>query len=154
MRKAVAIIIPVALCFAFGFAASLIQRDAIISWYPTLVKPPLTPPNYVFPTAWGVIYLLAGISMGLAWNADGGRRKIIAALFAAQLAFNFLWSVLFFYMRSPMLGLADIVVLECVIIAYALAACRVSKPASLLFVPYAAWVAFAAYLNAYILAFN
>lgn len=154
MRKAVSIIIPVVLCFAAGFAASLIQRDAVISWYPTLFKPPLTPANYVFPMAWGIIYLFAGLSMGLAWNADGGRRKILAALFAAQLAFNFLWSVLFFYMRSPLLGLADIAVLECIIIAYALAAYRVSKPASLLFVPYAAWVAFAAYLNAYILAFN
>ena len=55
MRKALNIIIPILVCFLVGLSASYFQADAIKNWYPTLIKPAVTPPNIVFPIAWSII---------------------------------------------------------------------------------------------------
>lgn len=154
MKKTMSYAIPVLICFVLGFIASRLQEDAIANWYPYLNKPALTPPNWLFPVAWGVIYLLSGISAGLVWNRGGGRRKGVLALWGIQQLFNFLWSILFFTMRSPLAGLVDIVLLDLLVLGYILWTWNVVRPASVLFWPYLVWIAFATYLNAYILIFN
>ena len=64
MRKALNIIIPILVCFLVGLSASYFQADAIKNWYPTLIKPAVTPPNIVFPIAWSIIYVCMGLSIG------------------------------------------------------------------------------------------
>lgn len=154
MKKILAFAVPVLICFALGFFAGLLQADAILTWYPGLVKPALTPPNAVFPVAWSIIYLCIGISAGLVFNTRGAGRGFLLRLFAVQLLFNFLWSVLFFYFRSPLLGFIDIVALDLLVVAYIVRSWPVSRGASLLFAPYLLWILFATYLNGYILACN
>ena len=111
MKKTPYYLIPVLVCFLLGFIAGRIQSDAIENWYPLLDKPALTPPNIVFPIAWSVIYLCIGISAGLILSGDSPRKKRLIALFCVQLLFNFAWSVAFFYFRSPLAGLVDILIL-------------------------------------------
>ena len=127
---------------------------AIENWYPLLDKPALTPPNIAFPIAWSVIYLCIGISAGLILSGDSPRKKRLIALFCVQLLFNFAWSVAFFYFRSPLAGLVDILILDALVAAYVVQSRRASKAASVLFVPYVLWLLFATYLNAYILVCN
>ena len=57
MRKFLYILIPVIICFLVGFTASHFQSESIQTWYPTLNKPAITPPNIAFPIAWNIIYL-------------------------------------------------------------------------------------------------
>jgi len=154
MRKAVAIIIPVLICFFVGLTASYFQADAIKSWYPYLNKPELTPPNIVFPTAWSIIYLCMGISIGIIFLSDSIKKQELIKLFSIQLIFNFAWSILFFYWRNPLLGFIDILILDICVSLYAIRSYSVKKVSSLLFIPYIVWIYFATYLNGYILLNN
>ena len=154
MKKALSFIIPVLACFAVGWTASYFQADSLANWYPYLNKPTLTPPNFVFPIAWGILYLCMGISIGLIYNTPTPRRKFFVTLFAIQLFFNFTWSISFFTMQNPMLGLINILVLDLLVIYYAIDSWRVNRAASVLFWPYVLWLGFATYLNIFILMHN
>lgn len=154
MRKVFAILIPVLVCFGVGLTANYFQTDAIHNWYPYLNKPALTPPNMVFPIAWSILYLCMGISIGLILLTNSRRKSTLIGLFVAQLVLNFFWSFLFFYMRNPLWGLIDIILLDILLIIYAVKSYPVKKWSSILFMPYILWVLFATYLNAYIFLHN
>lgn len=154
MRKAAAIIIPILICFFVGLTASYFQMDAIKAWYPLLNKPELTPPNFVFPIAWGVIYLCIGSSLGIIYISNSKKKKEFTKLFSIQLFFNFAWSILFFYFQNPLLGFIDILVLDVCVTIYAIKSYSEKKVSSFLFLPYIVWIYFATYLNGYILLNN
>ena len=154
MKKIWAYSLPTVLCFVLGGLAGWLQHDAINEWYPLLDKPALTPPNAVFPIAWSIIYLCMGISGGLVLTSEAPARKSAVRLWFFQLGCNFLWSILFFVCRSPLLGMADIVVLDVLVILYLVRSANVRAAAAWLFVPYLCWLLFATYLNAYILVAN
>ncbi len=153
-NKIAAFLIPILICFAVGFIAGQLQSDSIENWYPFLEKPSLTPPNIVFPIVWNILYLCMGISIGFILISHHPTRGFLIRLFISQLILNFGWSILFFYMQSPLLGLVDIILLDILLIIYVFTSYPVSKVSSLLFVPYVIWVTFATYLNLYILIHN
>lgn len=153
-EKILAFAVPILVCLLLGYLAGLIQADSIREWYPTLRKPPLTPPNIVFPIAWGILYLCMGISAGLIYLSSAPQRDFLIRLFCVQLFSNFIWSYLFFYLRNPLLGMIDILTLDIFVIYYLIKSYPVSKTASVLFAPYALWVLFATYLNGYIMLTN
>lgn len=154
MKKILSVLIPILICFFIGFIASYFQSDAISSWYPSLNKPSLTPPDYVFPIAWSILYVCMGTSIGIIINSTDSRKKVLITLFIFQLFFNFMWSILFFYFKNPLLGLIDILILDVFVFSYAINSFPVKKTSSLLFMPYMIWILFATYLNGYILYYN
>lgn len=154
MKKILTVLISVLICFGVGFIASYLQTDAIQNWYPYLNKPALTPPNIVFPIAWSILYIFMGVSVGLILLTRNEKKNTLITLFIIQLFFNFAWSLLFFYMRNPLLGLIDIILLDVFVITYTVKSYPVKKSSSILFIPYILWVLFATYLNAYILIYN
>ncbi|MCC8187300.1 MAG: tryptophan-rich sensory protein [Bacteroides sp.] len=154
MKKTLGILIPIAICFVWGGIASHFQTDSVHNWYPFLEKPPLDPPNSIFPIAWSILYVCMGVSIGLVINSDSNRKKFLILLFSIQLLLNFAWSFFFFVYKNPLLGAIDILLLEGVIIYYACKVYPVSRVSAWLFVPYILWVAFATYLNIYILIHN
>ena len=154
MRKVLSIIIPILVCFLVGFTASYFQADAIKNWYPTLIKPALTPPNIVFPIAWSILYLCMGISIGLIINSAIEQKRFFVKAFIMQLFFNFTWSIGFFYFQNPLIGFINILLLDIFVINYTLKSYFLSKASSILFIPYVAWLLFATYLNGYILMYN
>lgn len=151
MKKIAYYLVPVVLCLIAGVVAGRLQAESLAEWYPLLNKPALTPPGFVFPIAWGIIYICMGLSLGRVLQY-GGRRCV--TLWSLQLAVNFLWSVFFFYVRSPLAGLIDIVVLDVLVVAYVLCVRRRVPSAAWLFAPYLLWILFATYLNGYILVGN
>lgn len=151
MKKVLSYLIPIAICFAVGLLASYIQSDSMHEWYPTLVKSPLTPPAVAFPIAWSVIYLLMGISLGC--MVSRGDMSLVG-LWGLQLFVNFMWCVLFFAFRNPLLGLLDILLLDVLVFVYIIYAAGRSRPAAWLFAPYMLWLLFATYLNGYVLVHN
>lgn len=145
-------------CFAVGGLSSWLQGASLAEWYPLLDKSPLTPPALAFPVAWSLLYLCIGISGGLVMISERiprAERRRTMRLWTAQLAFNFGWSLLFFALRNPLLGLLDIVALDLLVVLYLVRTWRQhERTAAWLFMPYLVWILFATYLNGYILAAN
>lgn len=136
----------------YGARYSRGNRD---SWYRQLNKPRFTPPDQVFPAVWTTLYALIAWSGWRIWSAaPSPERDTALRLWISQLAANAEWSKLFFGRRRPALALADILMLESSIFSYIRNARRVDRGAANAFIPYAAWVAFAAVLNAEIIRLN
>ena len=110
-----------------------------------LVKPSWTPPDWVFGPVWSVLYLSMAVAAWLVWRQ--GNAFTPMTLFATQLALNAPWSWLFFGLHSPGAAFIDIVLLWAAIAATTIAFWHRLLVAGLLFVPYLAWVSFAAVLN-------
>lgn len=154
MRKFLCILLPVIVCFLVGLTASYFQSESIQTWYPTLNKPEITPPNIAFPIAWSIIYLCMGISIGLIMNSREDKKKNLILFFAVQLFLNFTWSISFFYLQNPLLGFINIILLDLAVLFYTFKCFPTQKISGILFVPYILWLSLATYLNAYILIYN
>jgi translocator protein len=141
-------------CLIIGAIGSFFTSASIPTWYASLAKPSFSPPNWIFAPVWTLLYVMMGISVFLVWEKrDVGRRHAIK-IFAIQLMLNLLWSVLFFYLRSPLAAFNEIIVLWFSIIMTIYFFYRISKPAAYLLAPYLLWVSFAAALNFAIYALN
>ena len=154
MKRLVPILFFVLLSYFVGYLSMLFQQEALQVWYPSLVKSSLTPPGYVFSIVWGVLYLLMGISAGIVWSTRTTFSWVLAVLFVVQLALNLLWSVCFFYLRSPILGFAVLLLLFMVVLAYVGGCYKLNRLSAYLNVPYLLWLVFAGFLNCYIIIFN
>lgn len=150
------LIFSIAVCQAAGLFGSLYAFEAIPGWYASLGKPWFTPPNFLFGPVWVTLYTLMGISLFLAWKKgfSSNAGKAALAAFALQLFLNALWSFLFFGLRSPLLGLVEIIALWLSILATILLFCKISRPAALLLLPYLLWVSLAAALNYFVWVLN
>ncbi|MBK7304148.1 MAG: tryptophan-rich sensory protein [Saprospiraceae bacterium] len=132
-----------------GATSGLLTIEGINEWYPFLLKPFFNPPNYIFGPVWTVLYLVMGISLFLIWDSDATKFRTRAlAVFSAQLLLNFLWSFLFFYLRSPLLALIDIMLLWWLISTMISLFVKINKTAGYIQIPYLLWVSFATVLNA------
>ena len=137
---------PVFLAGAIGNIATI---PNIPTWYANLARPPLNPPNQVFGPVWTLLYLLMAIALFRILRLDPstpGRTRALGA-FLLQLALNASWSFAFFGAHSPALGLMVILPLESLILLTILLFRRLDHVAAGCLLPYAAWVAFATYLN-------
>ena len=121
-------------------------------WYAGLAKPPFNPPAWLFGPVWTVLYIFIAIAGWSVWLRD--RTVWPMKLWWAQLVLNFLWTPVFFAARLPGLALVVILLMLAAILAFIATAWRQDRLAAWLFVPYAAWVAFASMLNASIVALN
>jgi translocator protein len=129
---------------AIGGAAS-IQAGP---FYSQLVRPDWAPPPSIFGPVWTVLYALMGIAAWLVWRVGGFRAARFAlTLFLVQLAFNALWSWLFFPWRRGDLAFADILLLWALIVATLIAFWRIRPLAGAFLIPYLLWVTFASALN-------
>lgn len=124
-------------------------------WYAALAKPPLTPPNWLFPAAWTLLYLIMAIA---AWKitmvVPRGKKRAVLTPFVLQLIANALWSWLFFAAHWMLIGLLDLLLMWGLIVWTIVTFSRHSRLAAGLLVPYLLWVSFAAYLNAALLVLN
>lgn len=137
--------------FLISFAASAIGAVASIqakTFYGELVQPSWAPPAGVFGPVWTLLYAMMAIAAWLVWRAGGLRANRVAfSLFAIQLAFNALWSWLFFAWHLGAWAFANILVLWVFIAATLVTFWRVRPLAGALLIPYLGWVTFAAALN-------
>lgn len=120
-------------------------------WYAALAKPSFNPPNWVFGPVWSVLYVFIAIAGWRTWQRRAGASMRI---WTSQLVLNFLWSPVFF--GAQLIGPALIVILLLLvsILLFVIHVWKSDRLSALLFVPYAAWVAFATLLNAAILQLN
>ena len=151
MNKYTKILVCVASCLAIGFLSGQVTRDAITTWYPTIIKPSFNPPNWIFGPVWSMLFTFMGVAAGLVWAKIDFNKEIVKKallFFVIQLALNVLWSFLFFGLHNPGIALIEIILLWLMIFETYNQFIKIDKIAGYLFIPYLAWVGFAAILNA------
>lgn len=134
-----------AIPLAAGVLSAALTRDAMSS-FSAMKQPPLSPPGWLFPVVWAILYLLMGFASYLIVTS-GQETEHALTLYFAQLFFNFLWSIWFFDFRWYLFAFFWLSILWVLIFATIRAFAVISKKAALLFVPYLLWVTFAGYLN-------
>ncbi len=143
--QTIALLAWVGLCFLTAWIGS---RFSPGEWYLQIQKPSWTPPGYLFGPVWSILYSSMGLAAWLVWRRSGfSGARLALTLFVVQLILNGMWSWIFFGMQRPGLAFAEILVLWSMILATLLALWRVNSTAGMLFLPYLAWVSFAAILN-------
>ncbi len=132
-----------AACLGAGVTGGLFPPGP---WYRELNKPSWTPPDWVFPVTWFVLY--ACMSWAAARAALLPDNGIAMAFWALQIAFNGLWTPVFFGLKNIKLGMGVVLALWFSVFSAMIALWQIDTVAGLLFVPYLAWVTIAASLNA------
>ena len=142
-----AVTVPLVLLLGFLSGRTVPSGDEN-GWYMALAKPSFTPPGWVFPVAWSILYVLMGVALALVLAARGARlRPLAIGLFAGQFALNLAWTPLFFGAHKVQAALLVIVLILALSIAATWVFARIRPLAAALLVPYLAWLAFAAVLN-------
>ena len=136
-------------CMAAGLTGSLFPPG---KWYSELNKPVWTPPNWVFPVAWPILYLLMSYSGATLANLESAGSAL--ALWALQISLNTLWTPVFFGLKNLKLGLIIILLLLVSVAICTYVFWLYAWIAGLLYLPYLAWVVFAAALNAAVFKLN
>ncbi|MGZ3304991.1 MAG: TspO/MBR family protein [Asticcacaulis sp.] len=150
--SAVVAILTVGLAAVAGNLATL---SNLRPWYASLAKPAFNPPNWVFGPVWTVLYILMAFAFWRVLRRPRGTGKTFAVTaFVIQMILNALWSIAFFGLHSPLMGLVVIALMIVAIITTIAAFARLDRLAAGLLAPYLAWVAFASVLNGFIFILN
>ncbi|PVB63265.1 TspO/MBR family protein [Labrenzia sp. 011] len=121
-------------------------------WYEALRKPPFNPPNWIFAPVWTVIYVLIAIAGWRIYRFAPG--SLLMGVWGVQMLFNWAWTPVFFSLQQIWAAFAVIVLLFALVLIFIIRAWNADRMAALLFLPYAAWVAFAGLLNLSIAVLN
>lgn len=131
-----------------GAVSGFLSMDCMRSFKDTVAQPPLSPPGFLFPIVWTVLYALMGIGAARISLADPSRERSRGLnLFVIQLAMNFLWTPVFFCLKAFGFAFFWLLGLLGTVILMALEFRKTDRPAALLQIPYILWLCFAAYLN-------
>lgn len=138
------VIIPVAV----GALSALLTMNSMQS-FDMIIKPPLSPPGWLFPVVWSILFILMGIASYLVYTSDAPKEQISKALavYSVQLVVNFFWSLIFFNLEAYLFAFFWLVLLWILIIVTLVQFWNIRRSAGLLLLPYLAWVTFAGYLN-------
>ena len=146
-RSVKTFLICLAIPLAVGALSSLLSGG--MDMYQQLVKPPLSPPGWVFPLVWTTLFLLMGWASYRVYVSDAPREQVRRALilYGAQLFVNFLWPIVFFRFGLLLAAFIVLVILWVLIFLTMRAFSRIDERAGNLLIPYFLWVTFAGYLN-------
>ncbi len=143
-----ALIISILIPLAVGGVSAALSGSQN-AMFEAINKPPLSPPGWLFPVVWTVLYALMGISSYLVYTSDAKPQEKSKALwtYGIQLAVNFFWSIIFFKYQAFLFAFYWLILLWLLIILTILRFSKILKTAAWLLVPYLIWVTFAGYLN-------
>lgn len=148
LTKLAALILFLALSAAAATLGGYWTSLSVGDWYASLQKPTWNPPGWVFGPVWTALYILMAVAAWLVWlSRPGPERTIALGVYVTQLILNTTWSGAFFALRSPVLGMVNILLLL-LLIGWTIKRFRgVSPAAAVLMIPYMGWVTFAAAIN-------
>lgn len=146
------LIISILIPLAVGSLSSLLSRS--MTTYSSISKPDFTPPSYVFPIVWTILYVLMGISSYIIYDSDSPAKGRALKIYMLQLFFNFCWSIIFFRFDLYLFALIWLIVLIALICLMIKEFYKISPLAAYLQIPYLLWCVFAALLNFFIYKMN
>lgn len=138
----ISILIPLSV----GGLSALITKNNM-DLYSQINKPPLSPPSWLFPVAWTVLYILMGISLYLVWNGEKPNDKNLFSVFGIQLFLNFIWPIIFFNFRAYLIAFVVLIFLWAASFLMIVLFYQNKKVSAFLQIPYILWLTFATYLN-------
>ena len=118
-----------------------------MSSYSILDKPAFSPPGFIFPIVWTILYILMGISSYIVYSSNSPNKPKALLIYGIQLFFNFCWSIIFFGLDLYLFAFIWLIALIFIIIIMIRQFYIVSPLAAYLQIPYLIWCIFAAYLN-------
>ena len=141
-------IISIAIAVGVGALSGLLSMSGMEAYGEIAIKPTLTPPGWLFPVVWTVLYTLMGISAARVWlTTDSTQRSRGLNIYVAQLVVNFFWSLIFFNAQAFGFAVLWLILLWILVLLMILQFYKVDRFAALLQIPYLIWLTFALYLN-------
>jgi len=131
--------------FLVASVGSYFTQNVKTTWYET-IKPGITPPNFVFPIVWSILFALIALSLYFSWNKAKDKSELALA-FRANFFVNITWSVIYFYLKNPLFAFFNIILLIASIGILIYVTRKTDKLSSWLLVPYLLWGLFASILN-------
>lgn len=156
MKNHLSLILWIVALIAIGGVIGSWTKPEISTWYSTLNRSTLTPPNYVFPIAWTILYGIIGACGWLIWRPQAFPKllSVIKTLYLTQLILNWSWTPLFFHYHLTGFSLVVLVAMDILVSILIFLAYRRMRAVSLMMIPYLFWILFATYLNFYIWQYN
>ena len=153
--KIKAIAIAVGIPLLVGGGAALLSKDGFAD-FERLYQPLFTPPGWVFPVAWTLLYILMGLASYRVYASDASapRKRRALRVYGVQLFFNFLWPILFFGWGMLLAALIELALLWLLVLLCQVLFSHISAAAGKLMIPYLIWTGFAFYLNLGIVLLN
>ncbi len=146
LKKYVPYIISAAISLGVGGISAFLSKDNM-SIYSAVNRPALSPPSWLFPIVWTVLFVLMGIAAAIIWRSNGKELDSALIFYGFQLVFNFCWPLIFFNFRAFGIAFFWLLVLLVLIGITAIKFYKINKTAGWMMLPYFAWVSFAGYLN-------
>lgn len=129
-----------------GVLSGLIAGNSF-GTYSEISKPPLSPPSWLFPLMWAILYAIMGASAYIVYYNNKENRKNNLILYGIQLFFNFIWSIIFFRFQLFGVSSAIIFILIALVIRMIMQFRKSNRIAGYINIPYLIWLIFALYLN-------
>lgn len=145
IKNTSALIIAILIPLAVGSLSSLLSGN--MDTYAMMNRPSISPPAIVFPIVWTILYILMGISSYLIYQSENENKEKALRIYALQLFFNFLWSIIFFGFSQYFFAFIWLLALIVILIIMIYEFYKISPLAAYLQIPYLLWCIFAAYLN-------
>ena len=140
------LLVNIAIPLSIGGIAALITNSGFKD-YANVIKPTLSPPSWLFPIVWTILYILMGISTYIIYEKDKNLNKKSLIIYAVQLMLNFIWPIFFFGFSAYLFSLIILVALIILVTAMTILFYKENKYAGLIQFPYLIWLFFAGYLN-------
>lgn len=137
--------ICIAIPLVVGGISALLTRNSMET-FANINKPALSPPAWLFPVVWTILYILMGIASYLVVTSPK-TNTLALSVYLLQLFFNFMWSIIFFNLGLYLPAFLWLILLWLLILLTTFLFYSISKPAGHLMLPYLIWVTFAGYLN-------
>ena len=157
LKKIGGIILAIAIPLIVGGISAILTHKAMEE-FGDLNQPFLSPPSWLFPIAWTILYILMGIASYLIYKNKSAyfyeERDKSLILYGVQLIFNFMWSIIFFNLKQYLFAFIWLVILWVIVLLMMINTKKVNKVAFYLFIPYIIWLTFAGYLNIMIYLLN
>ena len=140
------LIISILIALAVGGLSGFISMGSMDT-YENLQRPALSPPSWVFPVVWTILFILMGIASYIVYMSNSDIKEKALKVYAIQLAVNFIWPLIFFNGQKYFLTFVWLLFLIVLIMETILLFKEVNKKAAILLIPYLLWTIFAGYLN-------
>lgn len=150
-KQYLSLIIWIVALIVIGWIIGSVTKAEVNTWYSTLIRSPLSPPNYIFPIAWTILYTIIAICGWIIWHTSSfSGLLLIKNVYLIQLLLNWSWTPLFFSYHLTGYSLVNLLVMDIAVAMIMYLAHARIKAVSLLMIPYLLWILFATHLNFYI----
>lgn len=152
-KKVKSYVISILLALTVGGLSALATAKNM-NIYDKINEPPLSPPAWLFPVVWSILFILMGVSAAMVYNENSPQTDNALFVYAVSLVLNFAWTIFFFNLQSFLVSFIILLALWVSILLTIILYFRINKVAAWLQIPYLIWVAFAGYLNLAIVFLN